>query len=65
MKLFLIVRLSAAVWSTITDCDETFNYWEPLHFLLYGKGYQVRKLVLNIPIFGLKKRSLEADHAHV
>ena len=41
LKLFLTVRLSAAVWSTVADCDETFNYWEPMHFLLYGKGFQV------------------------
>ena len=40
LKLFLTVRLSAAVWSTVADCDETFNYWEPMHFLLYGKGFQ-------------------------
>lgn len=24
----------------IMDCDEVFNYWEPLHFLLYGTGFQ-------------------------
>ena len=42
LKLFLTVRLSAAVWSTVADCDETYNYWEPMHFLLYGKGFQVR-----------------------
>ena len=22
------------------DCDETFNFWEPLHYLLYGAGLQ-------------------------
>jgi alpha-1,2-mannosyltransferase len=22
----------------LMDCDEVFNYWEPLHFLLYGAG---------------------------
>jgi len=26
--------------SIISDCDETYNYWEPTHFLLYGKGFQ-------------------------
>ena len=46
LKLFLTVRLSAAVWSTVADCDETYNYWEPMHFLLYGKGFQVRQQVL-------------------
>jgi hypothetical protein len=22
------------------DCDETFNYWDPLHYLLFGRGFQ-------------------------
>ena len=22
------------------DCDETFNFWEPLHYLVYGHGLQ-------------------------
>ena len=34
------VRLSSAVWSGISDCDETYNYWEPAHQLLYGQGMQ-------------------------
>lgn len=24
----------------IMDCDEVYNYWEPLHFLLYSSGFQ-------------------------
>lgn len=32
--------MSAGIWSTIADCDEVFNYWEPLHLLLYGSGFQ-------------------------
>ncbi|XP_052891922.1 alpha-1,2-mannosyltransferase ALG9 [Anopheles moucheti] len=36
----IVVRIQAALWSTISDCDETFNYWEPLHYLLRGKGFQ-------------------------
>jgi alpha-1,2-mannosyltransferase len=24
----------------IMDCDEVYNYWEPLHFILYGSGQQ-------------------------
>lgn len=39
-KILLIVRLSSAFWSHIGDCDETYNYWEPLHYLLYGRGFQ-------------------------
>jgi len=39
-KVLLSARLGAAVWSGISDCDETFNYWEPAHHLLYGQGLQ-------------------------
>ena len=39
-QVILSARLGAAVWSGISDCDETFNYWEPAHFMLYGHGLQ-------------------------
>jgi alpha-1,2-mannosyltransferase len=32
--------LFAAVLTPISDCDETFNYWEPVHQLMYGRGMQ-------------------------
>ncbi len=38
--ILLIARLCAAFWTSISDCDETFNYWEPTHYLLFGKGFQ-------------------------
>ena len=34
------VRLVCALVAPISDCDETFNYWEPTHYLLYGRGLQ-------------------------
>ena len=34
--VFVAIRVGTANLSPITDCDEVFNYWEPLHFLLYG-----------------------------
>jgi alpha-1,2-mannosyltransferase len=34
--LYTAIRIGTANLSPITDCDEVFNYWEPLHFLLYG-----------------------------
>lgn len=34
------VRLSAAAYSIISDCDETFNYWEALHLVLFGNGLE-------------------------
>ncbi|KAK6962505.1 alpha-1 2-mannosyltransferase ALG9-like isoform X1 [Biomphalaria glabrata] len=39
-KLLMSARLCAALWSVVSDCDETYNYWEPAHFLNYGKGFQ-------------------------
>ena len=33
-------RLYAALQSNISDCDETLKYWEPTHYLIYGKGFQ-------------------------
>ncbi|XP_056006211.1 alpha-1,2-mannosyltransferase ALG9-like [Ostrea edulis] len=39
-KILLSARLCAAVWNIVGDCDETYNYWEPMHFLMFGKGYQ-------------------------
>lgn len=29
-KLLLSARFCSAMWSHITDCDETYNYWEPV-----------------------------------
>ena len=51
LKLLLAARLSAAIWSGISDCDETFNYWEPTHQLLYGQGLQTWEYE---PRFGLR-----------
>lgn len=39
-KVLLTARFCAAIWSNISDCDETYNFWEPSHFMLYGKGFQ-------------------------
>eukprot|EP00088_Acartia_fossae_P061658 TRINITY_DN7413_c0_g1_i12.p1 TRINITY_DN7413_c0_g1~~TRINITY_DN7413_c0_g1_i12.p1 ORF type:complete len:603 (+),score=24.17 TRINITY_DN7413_c0_g1_i12:65-1873(+) len=39
-KLILSIRIGSAVWSGISDCDETYNYWEPTHHLIYGQGLQ-------------------------
>lgn len=27
-KLLMSARLCAALWNIVTDCDETYNYWE-------------------------------------
>ncbi|EIN13913.1 asparagine-linked glycosylation 9 protein isoform a [Punctularia strigosozonata HHB-11173 SS5] len=40
VRLLLLVRVSAAMYSNISDCDEVYNYWEPLHYLDKGYGFQ-------------------------
>ncbi|CAI0377149.1 unnamed protein product [Linum tenue] len=35
-----LLRYMSATSNIIHDCDEVFNYWEPLHFLLYKSGFQ-------------------------
>lgn len=29
-KILMSARLCAALWNGINDCDETYNYWEPV-----------------------------------
>ncbi|XP_022717264.1 dol-P-Man:Man(6)GlcNAc(2)-PP-Dol alpha-1,2-mannosyltransferase-like [Durio zibethinus] len=35
-----MLRYMSATSNIIHDCDEVFNYWEPLHYLLYRSGFQ-------------------------
>ncbi|XP_058221518.1 dol-P-Man:Man(6)GlcNAc(2)-PP-Dol alpha-1,2-mannosyltransferase [Rhododendron vialii] len=35
-----VLRYMSATSNIIHDCDEVFNYWEPLHFLLFKSGFQ-------------------------
>ncbi|CAK8535009.1 unnamed protein product [Lathyrus sativus] len=35
-----LLRYMSATSNIIHDCDEVFNYWEPLHYLLYKTGFQ-------------------------
>ncbi|KAL3427497.1 alpha-mannosyltransferase [Phlyctema vagabunda] len=38
--VFFAANLLAAIYAPIQDCDETFNYWEPTHYLSHGYGLQ-------------------------
>lgn len=38
--IILVVRLMSARFNIIPDCDEVYNFWEPLHYLLHGTGKQ-------------------------
>lgn len=37
---FLAAGIVSAVFAPIQDCDETFNYYEPTHYLSHGYGFQ-------------------------
>nr|KAJ3419801.1 mannosyltransferase [Polyrhizophydium stewartii] len=40
LKLLVVARVLAGVYSNIQDCDEVFNFWEPVHYLHFGTGLQ-------------------------
>lgn len=35
----LCVRIISAFYNLIYDCDETYNYWEIGHYLIFKNGY--------------------------
>ncbi|KAF8585144.1 glycosyltransferase family 22 protein [Ramaria rubella] len=39
-RILLLMRFSGAMYSNIQDCDEVYNFWEPLHYLERGVGFQ-------------------------
>lgn len=34
--LVVALRIGLANLAPISDCDEVYNYWEPVHFLRFG-----------------------------
>lgn len=40
LATFTAANLLAALFNPIQDCDETFNFWEPTHYLSHGYGLQ-------------------------
>lgn len=40
LGFFLAAALVSALFNPIQDCDETFNFWEPTHYLTHGYGLQ-------------------------
>ncbi|QLQ79395.1 hypothetical protein HG537_0C00420 [Torulaspora globosa] len=76
LLLLGLVRLGLQpVVSVISDCDETFNYWEPLNLLVRGFGkqtweyspeYAIRSWTFLVPFWGIlyplnKIASFDAD----
>ena len=37
-KIIMSARLCAAAWNIVGDCDETYNYWEPVCTLEHKHG---------------------------
>ena len=49
--IFAVANLVAAYYAPIQDCDEVFNFWEPLHYLLNGFGLQTWEYS---PVFSIR-----------
>ena len=60
LPLLVAVRVFSALRNTITDCDETFNYWEPTHYLLHNHGFQTWEYA---PRFALRSFPYLLPHA--
>lgn len=58
----LAIRLAAAIFSTIPDCDEVFNYWEPAHYLVHDEGFQTWEYS---PVYAVRSWAYIALHAIV
>ncbi|KAI6153875.1 glycosyltransferase family 22 protein [Pisolithus tinctorius] len=51
VRILLLLRVAGAMYSNIQDCDEVFNFWEPLHFLEHGNGFQTWEVT---PTFAIR-----------
>ncbi|KAI0508796.1 glycosyltransferase family 22 protein [Xylaria bambusicola] len=60
--IFLAANITAALFAPIQDCDETFNYWEPTHYLSHGYGLQTWEYS---PEFAIRSWFYVALHAIV
>ncbi|BEI92503.1 uncharacterized protein CcaverHIS019_0501310 [Cutaneotrichosporon cavernicola] len=40
LRLLLLIRTTAAMYAIISDCDEVFNFYEPLHYFAHNSGFQ-------------------------
>ena len=40
IPMYISYRMYIAQYMPIMDCDEIYNYWEPLHYMIYETGHQ-------------------------
>ncbi|CAG8663230.1 11145_t:CDS:2, partial [Ambispora leptoticha] len=59
---FLLVRILAALYANIGDCDEVYNYWEPTHYLQYGYGMQTWEYS---PEYSIRSWAYISPHAYL
>ncbi|WWD06916.1 hypothetical protein V865_005013 [Kwoniella europaea PYCC6329] len=43
-RLLWLIRTVTAMYAVISDCDEVFNFFEPLHYFQYNSGFQTWEL---------------------
>ena len=60
--ILILSRILSALFIPISDCDETFNYFEPLHYMLYNTGLQTWEYN---PNYGLRSYIYTGIHAIV
>ena len=58
--ILLTLRTVSVCVNLVWDCDETYNYWEPLHFILFGGGFQTWEYS---PIYSLRSYAYIFMHA--
>ncbi|KAI7867042.1 Alg9-like mannosyltransferase family-domain-containing protein [Spinellus fusiger] len=61
-RVLLVMRCASTLYRTVQDCDEVYNYWEPLHYLQYGYGFQTWEYS---PEFSLRTYAYLVLHALV
>jgi alpha-1,2-mannosyltransferase len=64
----ILMRILGAAYNPIMDCDETFNYWEPLHYFVtggpsfqtweYAPSFALRSWVYLLPYAGIAQIAL-------
>ena len=59
---FFALNVISALYAPIQDCDETYNYWEPTHYLRRGFGLQTWEYS---PQYAIRSWSYVALHAVV
>lgn len=56
----LLARMLSVYYNLIHDTDETYNYWEPLHFMVHGAGFQTWEYS---PIYAIRSWAYILLHA--